>query len=222
MRAAVSVTATCQRDQGVGGRGGDGGRGMRTSGLSGGRCAMVAASAVPCQRLARAAASRQTASRSTHEAKTMGEQQPGKPAGGGAAAAKTGRTLTERLAACYTGAVHDVLRMMGHDDIVLPPDDQGDRAGHAARRPGLDGRRATSTARRSRARDAARLVHAARAGARGPRRRLPAEQPRGRADGRAVGADAAGARRAAATSSTAARATPTSCSSRASRCSARS
>ena len=30
-------------------------------------------------------------------------------------------TLTERLAACYTGAVHDVLRMMGHDNIVLPP-----------------------------------------------------------------------------------------------------
>ncbi|HET9045573.1 MAG TPA: RraA family protein [Casimicrobiaceae bacterium] len=30
-------------------------------------------------------------------------------------------TLTKRLAACYTGAVHDVLRMMGHDDIVLPP-----------------------------------------------------------------------------------------------------
>jgi 4-hydroxy-4-methyl-2-oxoglutarate aldolase len=31
-------------------------------------------------------------------------------------------TLTERLAACYTGAVHDVLRMMGHEHIVLPPD----------------------------------------------------------------------------------------------------
>jgi 4-hydroxy-4-methyl-2-oxoglutarate aldolase len=29
-------------------------------------------------------------------------------------------TLTERLAACYTGAVHDVLRMMGRHDIVLP------------------------------------------------------------------------------------------------------
>jgi 4-hydroxy-4-methyl-2-oxoglutarate aldolase len=29
-------------------------------------------------------------------------------------------TLTERLATCYTGAVHDVLRMMGHDNIVLP------------------------------------------------------------------------------------------------------
>jgi len=28
--------------------------------------------------------------------------------------------LTERLRQCYTGAVHDVLRMMGHDDIVLP------------------------------------------------------------------------------------------------------
>jgi regulator of RNase E activity RraA len=29
--------------------------------------------------------------------------------------------LTQRLARCYTGAVHDVLRMMGHDNIVLPP-----------------------------------------------------------------------------------------------------
>ena len=28
--------------------------------------------------------------------------------------------LTARLARCYTGAVHDVLRMMGHDDVVLP------------------------------------------------------------------------------------------------------
>jgi 4-hydroxy-4-methyl-2-oxoglutarate aldolase len=32
------------------------------------------------------------------------------------------RELSERLAKCYTGAVHDVLRMMGHDNIVLPPD----------------------------------------------------------------------------------------------------
>ena len=31
-------------------------------------------------------------------------------------------TLTERLAACYTGAVHDVLRMMGHERVVLPHD----------------------------------------------------------------------------------------------------
>jgi regulator of RNase E activity RraA len=30
-------------------------------------------------------------------------------------------SLTERLARCYTGAVHDVLRMMGLTDIVLPP-----------------------------------------------------------------------------------------------------
>jgi regulator of RNase E activity RraA len=29
--------------------------------------------------------------------------------------------LTDRLARCYTGAVHDVLRMMGYDNIVLPP-----------------------------------------------------------------------------------------------------
>jgi 4-hydroxy-4-methyl-2-oxoglutarate aldolase len=31
-------------------------------------------------------------------------------------------TLTERLGRCYTGAVHDVLRMMGHENIVLPPE----------------------------------------------------------------------------------------------------
>jgi regulator of RNase E activity RraA len=30
-------------------------------------------------------------------------------------------SLTERLGRCYTGAVHDVLRMMGHENIVLPP-----------------------------------------------------------------------------------------------------
>ena len=30
-------------------------------------------------------------------------------------------SLTERLAACYSGAVHDVLRQMGHEHIVLPP-----------------------------------------------------------------------------------------------------
>ena len=28
--------------------------------------------------------------------------------------------LAARLARCYTGAVHDVLRMMGHENIVLP------------------------------------------------------------------------------------------------------
>jgi 4-hydroxy-4-methyl-2-oxoglutarate aldolase len=32
------------------------------------------------------------------------------------------RELSERLAKCYTGAVHDVLRMMGYDNIVLPPE----------------------------------------------------------------------------------------------------
>jgi 4-hydroxy-4-methyl-2-oxoglutarate aldolase len=30
-------------------------------------------------------------------------------------------SLTERLAQCYTGAVHDVLRMMGHEHVALPP-----------------------------------------------------------------------------------------------------
>ena len=29
--------------------------------------------------------------------------------------------LTTRLGRCYAGAVHDVLRMMGHEHIVLPP-----------------------------------------------------------------------------------------------------
>lgn len=32
------------------------------------------------------------------------------------------RELRERLARCYTGAVHDVLRVMGHDNMVLPPE----------------------------------------------------------------------------------------------------
>jgi regulator of RNase E activity RraA len=29
--------------------------------------------------------------------------------------------LTKRLGACYTGAIHDVLRAMGHERVVLPP-----------------------------------------------------------------------------------------------------
>jgi 4-hydroxy-4-methyl-2-oxoglutarate aldolase len=29
--------------------------------------------------------------------------------------------LVERLAQCYTGAVHDVLRVLGHENVVLPP-----------------------------------------------------------------------------------------------------
>jgi regulator of RNase E activity RraA len=29
-------------------------------------------------------------------------------------------TLTKRLASCYTGAIHDVLRAMGHERVVLP------------------------------------------------------------------------------------------------------
>jgi len=31
-------------------------------------------------------------------------------------------TLTERLGRCYTGAVHDVLHLMGHENVVLPPE----------------------------------------------------------------------------------------------------
>ena len=30
-------------------------------------------------------------------------------------------TITQRLARCYTGAVHDVLRLMGFEHVVLPP-----------------------------------------------------------------------------------------------------
>jgi regulator of RNase E activity RraA len=30
--------------------------------------------------------------------------------------------LTKRLAGCYTGAIHDVLRAMGHERVVLPPE----------------------------------------------------------------------------------------------------
>jgi len=29
--------------------------------------------------------------------------------------------LVARLVQCYTGAVHDVLRLLGHDNVVLPP-----------------------------------------------------------------------------------------------------
>ncbi len=32
------------------------------------------------------------------------------------------RSLIARLGACYTGAVHDVMRAMGYDDFVLPHD----------------------------------------------------------------------------------------------------
>ncbi|MCX5478603.1 RraA family protein [Kaistia geumhonensis] len=32
------------------------------------------------------------------------------------------RTLTERLEACYTGVVHDVMRAMGLSDFTLPPE----------------------------------------------------------------------------------------------------
>jgi 4-hydroxy-4-methyl-2-oxoglutarate aldolase len=31
-------------------------------------------------------------------------------------------TLIDRLARCYTGAVHDVLRVMGQENVVLPPE----------------------------------------------------------------------------------------------------
>lgn len=34
----------------------------------------------------------------------------------------TDTALSDRLAACYTGVVHDVMRMMGRRDFVLPPE----------------------------------------------------------------------------------------------------
>ncbi len=37
-------------------------------------------------------------------------------------ASTAAQALSVRLARCYTGAVHDVLRMMGHEHIVLPPE----------------------------------------------------------------------------------------------------
>ena len=37
--------------------------------------------------------------------------------------------LIDRLSACYTGAVHDVLRGMGHEHIVLPPQIKALQAG---------------------------------------------------------------------------------------------
>ena len=40
--------------------------------------------------------------------------------GGAADRAADDATLTARLARLYTGAVHDVLRAMGHDNCVLP------------------------------------------------------------------------------------------------------
>ena len=33
---------------------------------------------------------------------------------------ETGASIAARLARCYTGAVHDVLREMGHENVVLP------------------------------------------------------------------------------------------------------
>ncbi len=72
------------------------------------------------------------------------------------------QALSARLARCYTGAVHDVLRMMGHENIVLPPQIKPIAAGTKLAGPvwtvagRIDG---------------------------GARDRLSAEQSRGRADG---------------------------------------
>ena len=70
--------------------------------------------------------------------------------------------LTERLARCYTGAVHDVLRMMGHDNIVLPPAIKAIAPGTRLAGPGVD-RLRPHRPHEVAPRDAARLVHAARA-----------------------------------------------------------
>ena len=45
-----------------------------------------------------------------------------KPASSPGKATDKTAQLTARLQACYTGAVHDVLRGMGHERIVLPPE----------------------------------------------------------------------------------------------------
>ena len=87
-------------------------------------------------------------------------------------------------------AAHD-----GPRDIVLPPEIKAIAPGTRLAGPVWTVVR-PHRSHEDAARNAARLVHAARRGARGPRRRLPAQQSRGRADGRALGADAAGARRA--------------------------
>ncbi len=44
-------------------------------------------------------------------------------------------SLTERLERCYTGAVHDVLRSLGHRDCVLPHEIQALRTGMRAAGP---------------------------------------------------------------------------------------
>jgi 4-hydroxy-4-methyl-2-oxoglutarate aldolase len=44
---------------------------------------------------------------------------PGSPASG-LRGHKASASLSERLARCYTGAVHDVLRGLGYDNVVLP------------------------------------------------------------------------------------------------------
>ena len=80
------------------------------------------------------------------------------------------RSLTERLAQCYTGAVHDVLRMMGHDNIVLPSTIKAIAPGTKLAGPvwTVSGHlRPDQVARRN----APRLVHAPRQGAGRARRR---------------------------------------------------
>ena len=68
------------------------------------------------------------------------------------------------LRACYTGAVHDVLRMMGHDRIALPPAIKSIAAGVRLAGPGVDGRRPYRP-HEDAPRMPARLVHAAVEGA---------------------------------------------------------
>ena len=98
------------------------------------------------------------------------------------------------LAARYTGAVHDVLRMMGHDNIVLPPAIKA-----IAPETRLAGPVWTVSGHIDRtrvaARNAARLVHAARTR---PSGHVIVCQPHNHEValmGELSGADAAGARR---------------------------
>ena len=73
-------------------------------------------------------------------------------------------TLTARLGACYTGAVHDVLRMMGHDASCCRRRSSRSRPGREARRSRVDGLR-PHRPHEVASRVPARLVHAAVEGA---------------------------------------------------------
>ena len=128
--------------------------------------------------------------------------------------------LTERLARCYTGAVHDVLRMMGHHDIVLPPEIKAIAPGTRLAGPvwTVSGHIDRSKSRHETLLGWCTLL------AKAPSGHVVVCQPNNHevALMGELSAQTLAARGVRAMSSTAARATPISCSSRASRCSARS